>query len=93
MSYQLNQKKEDFWNRHLQQAKTFEGSDKQYCKENGLNHHTFSYWKQKVSARSKTKSASPFIPVTVATNAPVTKEMPDAKWVAEVLFELYQRFQ
>ena len=88
-----NHQKEEFWQRHVNQAAAFEGSQKKYCEAHGLNQHTFTYWKQKLTADSALPRSNQFIPVSVMATSASERKMPDAKWVAEVLFEIYQRFQ
>lgn len=85
-------KKVLFWSGHIEKAKQFEGSIKRYCEWQGLNVHTFKYWSQKLSFQSGSRQASSFIPITV--DPPQSQnQLPDAKWVAEVIFEIYQRVQ
>lgn len=85
-------KKVLFWSGHIEKAKRFEGGIKRYCEEQDLNIHTFKCWSQKLSLKPSSKSEKSFIPVAIET-AKTQKQLPDAKWLAEVFFELYQRLQ
>lgn len=87
-----NSKKIQFWSSHIEKAKRFEGGTKRYCEEQGLNIHTFKYWSQKISFKQSFKPENSFIPVTIEKSKS-RNQLPDPKWVAEILFELYQRIQ
>ncbi len=85
-------KKVLFWSAHIGKAKQFDGGTKRYCEEHGLNLHTFKYWSQKLSSQPSSQQRSSFIPITVETSKS-QNQLPDAKWVAEVIFELHKRLQ
>lgn len=95
MARTTDPQKEQFWKAHLTQAKYFDGSINKYCQSQGLQVHTFKYWKNRLSKRtseSRLPVASSFIPVKISTPEAISKKnLPDPKWLAEVIFELAQR--
>lgn len=93
-------KKEQFWKNHIHQARHYEGGISKYCQSQGLNTHTFKYWKSRLSKKLSESRlpalSSSFIPVQLenpkrASASGVSKSLPDPKWLAEVLFELHAR--
>lgn len=96
MAHTTNQQKARFWKAHLIQAKHFDGNISRYCQSQGLNVHTFKYWKrqlEKISTETRLPVPSSFVPVKVSIPEPQVsrKSLPDAKWLAEVVFELHSR--
>lgn len=90
--------KEQLWKTHIIQARHFDGSISKYCQSQGLQIHTFKYWKnrlEKRSSESRLPVPSSFIPVKVATQdlSGSKKSLPDPKWLAEIIFELHVRLQ
>lgn len=98
MAHTTHLQKEQFWQSHIIQAKDFNGSINKYCQSHGLQVHSFKYWKNRLSKKSLSSTkpaASSFLPVRVLPSEPLIskKSLPDAKWLAEVIFELHARFQ
>lgn len=99
MTYRTNPKKEQLWKAHVAQARQFEGGMAAYCRSQNISISSLNYWRGHFAKRLSAKVlpvASPFIPLKVEATVfakPVVKSMPDPKWVAEVIFELYARCQ
>jgi hypothetical protein len=98
MARTTDPQKEQFWKAHIAQAKYFQGSISKYCRSHDLQVHTFKYWKHRLTKRtpeSRLPVPSSFIPVKVspAEQAVFKKNLPDPKWLAEIIFELHARFQ
>jgi transposase-like protein len=88
MTRTTNQQKEQFWKAHLTQAKHFNGNISRYCQSQGLNVHTFKYWKRQLANRlTEPRSLVPssFVPVKVSTpELQVSRRsLPDPKWLGE----------
>jgi hypothetical protein len=92
MSTKQQQLREEFWKGHLSSWKKSPLELHAYCKEHGISHHTFYYWRKKLGSRlpavrksiASTKT-SPFIPVEVRAEAGGLPggDLPSAKWLAE----------
>jgi len=88
---------EEAWKNHLLKSLEFDGSDKIYCKENGLNLNAFNKHKKKLGlTRSSSRRARRFVRVKTLPARPVVSkspenptELPDPSWVADVLWRLY----
>jgi hypothetical protein len=98
MASTTNSQNQQFWKAHIIRAKDFNGSIRKYCQSQDIKVHTFMYWKHKLTKRpaeSRLPVPSPFIPVRVSTPEPQKSKgsLPDAKWLAEIIFELHARFQ
>jgi len=89
--------KEQFWKAHISQAKYFDGSIKKYCQSEGIQVHTFQYWKKQLAKKSpeeRLPGLSSFLPVNVVSPAStIHKSLPDPKWLAELICELHARLQ
>ena len=57
----------DYWNRHIENWSKSGLTQVQYCTENNLNKHTFTYWKSKLN---KQKIFRPFLPVSIKPDTP-----------------------
>lgn len=58
-------KNKQFWYEHIRQWESSELSQQTYCKQSGINHGTFSYWRsQYLLEQGKSKQAS-FCPVKI----------------------------
>jgi len=93
------QESDEFWQGHLEKYKAFQGSSREYCKQNGLKYGRFYRFKQKLGF---TKGRSPYRKAFVeikAVESSIEKEpkvkvfsrqpsLPDPKWVAQFLKEL-----
>ena len=100
MPRKADPEKEQFWKTHILQSKAFDGSVIKYCESQGIAIHKFKYWKYELEKRSSVKSTkpSPFLPVqikepeTKPRNSLKTSDLPDARWVAEVITHLIRGF-
>lgn len=92
-----NEIKLEKWKSHISAQKDSGQSMVAYCKANGLSPHTFGYWAQKIKLESEAQATPPpFLPVQVVAkqSAPgEEKQLPDPKWVAEVLLHLALGFR
>lgn len=84
---------ENQWQEHLRKAHLHPGGVSAYCREAGLARSTASYWHAKFSERRVDRSPTQnpaFISVQVLEPADDTpsSQLPDAKWVAEILHHL-----
>ncbi len=94
---ELNQDKIEYWRNHLEQSKKYPEGIQAYCKANMLAASNYYKWRQRVlnlppSKIILKKPKSPFLPVTVSSEAefkiqsyPQTKNLPDSRWVAEII--------
>jgi len=87
-----NQRK---WREHIAKASEYGGSLASYCRENGISIPRLHYWRGKlaVKPRKALEKTSPFIPIQVMNmeSLPGSPNLPDAKWVADILFHLSAR--
>jgi hypothetical protein len=82
--------KQEYWRQYVERFKTYPGSIKSYCEVEGINHHTFQYWREKLSNQDKNKRLSeiaPFVSVCIDSDKSQAK-LPDAKWLGEFACEL-----
>lgn len=97
MARTADPQKELIWKTHIKQEKYFNGSIKEYCQSQGIQVHSFKYWKHRLAKReSESRSPVPsFIPVNISSPEPTMQKrsLPDPKWVAELIFELQARFE
>lgn len=84
--------KETFWKEQLRLFTRFKGSQATFCRLHGLSTSTFQYWHRKHFQRERALQIiepSPFIEVKVEPEVPRSRHnMPDAKWVAELILHL-----
>jgi len=97
MQKQSDPEKIQFWNHHLEAMKSYTGSAAAYCREHGIPYHNIKYWQGRLSAVSYQThlpiKASAFAAVEV-TSSPLAERgssLPDAKWLAELIVEIYAR--
>ena len=90
-----NKNKVDFWNQHLLGAEAHGRGIGAYCEEHGLSKAMYYKWKKKLQAMKSVPSQIPsFLPVKIkeAKSKPSdnskTLDLPDARWVAEVITHL-----
>jgi hypothetical protein len=84
---------EQRWAQHVKQAGTHKEGLAAYCRETGISRAAIHYWLRKLEKKSfvaTTRTRPAFIPVQVLATAEVVRpqQLPDAKWVAEVLLYL-----
>jgi len=80
MSDQVKSKAE-LYREHVLQAQVFKGSDREYCRRNGLDVASFYTYKSEMGLTRKQKKKF----VQVAATKDETRWLPDAKWTADFL--------
>ncbi len=90
-------KTKEYWQTKIREAENFPGPETEFCRQEGLNNTTFKNWKYRLSKGSKGSKRgrvgrrmpvnSAFIPVKIQKPR-AARSLPDAKWVAELLFYL-----
>lgn len=97
MARTTDPQKEQFWKSHIHQAKYFNDSISKYCQSQGLQVHSFKYWKHRLGNKTQNSRlpVAAFIPVRISPQELATqkKSLPDAKWIAELIYELQARFE
>ncbi|MGZ3745502.1 MAG: IS66 family insertion sequence element accessory protein TnpA [Pseudobdellovibrionaceae bacterium] len=95
MEYTPNQEKLKLWTEHVKKASIYNGSLKQYCRQENISSSTLSYWRDKLGKGiSKSSQTSKFIPVVVAPSSRLDQKgpqqiLPNPKWVAEIILHVY----
>ncbi len=56
------QSRSEFWNQHIENWSSSDLTQVEYCRQNELNRHTFSYWKSKLNNK---ETFRPFLPVSI----------------------------
>jgi hypothetical protein len=54
-----------FWNDHLSRCKNTGASQKEYCRSNNLNYHTFKYWQNKLKKEKVNGAGKGFVEIPV----------------------------
>ena len=87
-------KTKQYWQTKIREAENFSGSETEFCRQEGLNNTTFKNWKYRLSKSSKRSRVgrrmpvnSAFVPVKIQKPRAV-RSLPDAQWVAELIFYL-----
>jgi hypothetical protein len=86
--------KERYWRAQMAAADRFPGSQQEFCKSQGLSLNTFQYWRKKFnrsreSHQTQARKPSPFAEVEVIRPIHPPQRLPDAKWVAELVWHLH----
>ena len=93
----INQVKVEYWRKHLEQSKKYPEGIQAYCKANKLTTSNYYKWRQSLlnlppAKINLKKNKSPFLPITVSPATgfeiltyPQTKNLPDSRWVAEII--------
>ncbi len=88
---------EEFWRRHVEAAVRFSGSNTEYCRQNGLNQKTLSFYKTKLGFSKRVGRPKAFVevkpkleaePKPVCLKSEPKRQLPDAKWLAEFAITL-----
>lgn len=87
--------KEEFWREQVRLFATFKGSRREYCRTHGLSANSFQYWYHKCNQTKKRDiqvvAPSPFVEVKIDRQAePSSRNVPDARWVAELILHLQE---
>lgn len=83
--------KEKFWRQQMAAADKYPGSQKEFCEFHGLSIHTFQYWGKKfrqAKCRQQLDKPVPFVSVEVLKPEFPLQHLPEAKWLAELIFHL-----
>ncbi|MBK7845392.1 MAG: hypothetical protein IPJ71_17235 [Bdellovibrionales bacterium] len=87
-------KTKEYWQTKIREAESFSGPETEFCRQEGLNNTAFKNWKYRLSRGSKSGGnrrrrslSSTFVPVEVKTPR-AAHSLPDAQWVAELIFYL-----
>ena len=89
-----NESKDEFWERHINAADSFSGTNRDYCKLNGIDNRKLSYYKKKLGLGKHQIRPKAFIEVKsksveeVVVPRETKKSLPDAKWLAEFTLTL-----
>lgn len=71
------------WKTHIEEAKRFSGTERDYCFEHNLSPQKFEFYKRRILGKRKSKG---FTAVQVRRGAGLRKDF-DPKWLAEFLRE------
>lgn len=89
-------KTKEYWQTKIREAENFAGPETEFCRQEGLNNTTFKNWKYRLSKGSKRGRAgrrqpmnSAFVPVEIQKPRSACS-LPDAQWVAELIFYLQE---
>ena len=75
------------WRERIEAAKSYQGTAADYCRSAGINSTSFYLWRIKL----RRESAAAFVPAVVAYETveargrDVSGDLPDPKWLGEVL--------
>ncbi len=89
MSTRQQRHREEIWANHISNWKKSSAEIRAYCRENGISHNTFYYWRKRLSSRlpaiqkEKSLRISPFVPVSISREMQSVPTMPDPKWLGE----------
>ncbi len=92
----VHQEKVKLWETRFESFKTFHGTIKDFCKSEKVAVSAFYQWRQRlfprIAIKRRKKPKSRFLPVVVSEMPAVRverkNELPDARWVAEVMGHL-----
>lgn len=83
----------DDYRQHVERARSFSGTDIEYCERNNLDTHKFSYHKSVIKKKKKVTSGFARIQPAVAKETKpkivdLKNSLPDPVWLARFLQEL-----
>ena len=82
-----NREKQEFWSNHIKAWEKSNLSQIEYCKENSLSRHRFTYWKSKQTKKSKSIT---FMPVFEGPMPHLQKPNHDSAPLKLILEEKYR---
>ena len=83
------QSKSEIWRKHVESAKSFPGSAREYCERHALEVQSFYQWRKKLAVSdSKRPSFVPVVLSELEQESLPTAYLPDARWTAEFLRHL-----
>jgi hypothetical protein len=77
-------KKTNLWSAHVEAWRQSGVSQAEYCRENGLSHHQFGYWKKKHTGKEQFAQGSAFVTIPVQHHTPSTSDQSDSGVTVEV---------
>lgn len=84
--------KKEFWQKQIESARKFPGSQAAFCKANNLSINTFNYYRKKFGNYKKSVPtiAGPFVEVAIKkpNSSLGGRFLPDPKWVADFILHL-----
>lgn len=85
--------KKALWRARLTKAAEYCGSEREFCKTEGISIHTFYYWKYKFEGESKNQGLTiqPFAKIQIKKShfeTPPSRAFPDPQWLAEFILHL-----
>lgn len=88
-----HEEKAKAWRARLARAAEYSGTNREYCKAEGLSIHTFAYWKHKLAEKRESEVFIPQPFARVEVESPAVQPsnnsgLPDPRWVAEVILHL-----
>ena len=89
---------QEVWAARIAAAEAFDGTVAAYCRSNGFSALSFYKWRRRLRGESKSVNSA-FVPAVVHRELPPAAqiarrhELPDAKWVAEVLTHFVRSFE
>ncbi len=96
-----NKEQLEFWREHILKSNQYAEGRSAYCKFNNLQESTFYKWRFKIFGPKKKseninlkKTQSPFLPVVIknpelnSKTYPQKNNLPDARWVAEIITQV-----
>lgn len=95
-SYNLKEKSlESFWQEMVAKSKLRSGSIRQFCKENRVAEKAFYEWRNKLEDLPEESPQDAFIKVQIDSENLHSRypRLPDPKWVAELLRELFKELR
>jgi hypothetical protein len=95
MDIPVGNQKEEFWQQHIAQMLKFKGSQREYAEHHGITLSKLAYY------RDKYRKKSSFAKVVASESTPAPKRvvenqtypragLPDAKWLADLIRELFR---
>jgi hypothetical protein len=78
------EEKTTLWLAHVEAWRKSGGSQAEYCRKNGLNHHQFGYWKKKYTDKEKSAQCSAFVAIPVQHRQASTPEQSDSGVMVKV---------
>jgi transposase-like protein len=81
------------WKKWVEEAERYPGGLTAYCRKAGITVNALSYWRKKLRGQpslSRSRPSSAFVPVQVLPAESLLRslELPDAKWLADLIGHL-----
>ena len=85
------QEKQRYWESHAVAAEKFGGSHEEYCRAEGISAPALRYWRNKARRKARPIKSLPtkaFVPVEVLCDGPARPNLPDPRWLAQLILAL-----